>query len=126
MREIKFRGKTVGNAGWVYGNLEVTPSGFYWISFYPSFGFVPQKAIYEVIPETVGQLMCKVKRDNDTIDEIFEGDLIVHGQRILCVDSINGNTVLVGKDRKSAILLSFNDGKIKVGNVHDNPELLSQ
>jgi hypothetical protein len=80
---------------------------------------------YEVIPETVGQMVCKIKRDDCSVDEIFEHDLIVHGERVLKVMVLGGNTSLVGKDETTAILLSFNEGKVKVGNIHDNPELIT-
>ena len=78
-----------------------------------------------VAPESIGQLLAKVKKDNGEVEEIFEGDLIVHGERVLKVMFISGNTSLVDKDEATLILLSFNDGKKKVGNIFDNPELLT-
>lgn len=120
MRTIKFRGKRVDSGEWVYGYLLGTRDRTEaWItdSYYGTH--------YRVIPETVGQMISKIKRENGDEDEIFEGDLIIHGERILKVMCLSGNTSLMDKGNKTAILLSFNNGKVKVGNVHDNPELIT-
>lgn len=119
MRTIKFRGKRVDTGEWEYGCVVYRPDGAVAIAPHENYD------AYAVIPETVGQLMTKVKRDNGDIEEIFEGDLIIHGERILKVLVHNGNTILTNKDETTGILLSFNDGKKKVGNIHDNIELIT-
>jgi hypothetical protein len=131
-REIKFRGKRVDNGEFVFGDpihgVGWKKGKMYILPLVENLAYLPgchHLDGYEVIPETVGQLLAKVKRENDDVDEIFEDDLIVHGERILQVAFINGNTTLVNKDKTTGILLSFNDGKVKAGNIHDNHNILT-
>lgn len=121
MRAIKFRGKRVDNGKWVYGDL-IQWDVFKYIQDDNNNNFYNPK---KVLPETVGQLLTKIKRENGDVDEIFEGDLIIHGQRVLKVEFLKGNATLVNKEETTGILLSFNDGKNKVGNIYDNPELIT-
>ena len=139
-REIKFRGKRVDNGDWVYGSLvnnlwttakDDAPvceiiTGDYIGDCWEDVAQDEENAIVEVFPETVGQLLTKVKNNNGTIEEIYEDDLIIHGNHVRQVKFYHGNTVLVSPSGSDCILLSFNEGQQKVGNIHDNPELITQ
>ena len=87
MHKIKFKGKRIDNGEWVYG--------YYWCNeeagdfykgkhFIRSMNFQPAEfdyTDYEVIPETVGQLVCLDKNG----DEVYAGDKVKSGKRILTI-----------------------------------------
>lgn len=67
MREIKFRGKRVGNGEWVYGYYKYS-------KILDEHIIVGDDCVsYTVIPETVGQSTGLEDRDGD---EIWEGDVV--------------------------------------------------
>ena len=143
MRTIKFRGKRLDNSEWVYGDL-LRMHGVPYI--------YPDPAPdgwndYEVIPDTVGQFTGQF---DDSGKEIYEGDVL---QRIpneqysdatgIPLDMLRedigegGDLVFVRYDesQSSVMYLSlsrkFNVHWLNtqyftiIGNIHDNPELLT-
>lgn len=114
-RTIKFRGKRIDNGQWVYGDLVqcdhdilILPINTGWTH-------------HKVIPETVGQFTGLLDKKGK---EIYEGDIVVSkysnpGEVVFsdgqfCVN-YNGYCALIPSDAYETI-----------GNIHDNPELLSK
>lgn len=130
MREIKFRGKRLDNGEWIYGYLigddiivgdivEFTDEYFN-TSFW-----------YKVDPVTVGQ--CTGFQDSSG-KEIDEGDILrLRAHQDFFVDFHEG--CFVGRSTNkvqrvnwlpSALWKLIEMGYVVVGNIHDNPELLSK
>lgn len=128
MREILFRGKSVGDNNWIYG---------FYVCFddvynneIKTYHYIVNEATekYVVKPDTVGQYTdLKDKNGN----KIFEGDII----KLSCIDTIlqviyKGGvykliTKLNGKIVKPPLHLYPSKQLEVVGNVYDNPELMN-
>ena len=131
MREILFRGKTVGGE-WVYGDL--LHDGFdYDVAIWE----IETKLVTEVIPETVGQFTGLTDKNGK---KIFEGDIVK--------DFIPFNFTIGGKKEfeENVYVVEYcvqkcgfkpfcetdyygqpiiEECKV-IGNIHDNPELLEK
>lgn len=138
-REIKFRGKSIYGEGWLYGSLvkieeyryAVIPSPLNNIEIGKSIG------MYEVYPETVGQLTGLCGKNGI---EICEGDIInVNGKyprlvkfideyACFCIARISDldNNLETGYWQQVIPGWWNNpDREIEVcGNIYDNPDLL--
>ena len=126
-REIKFRGKRVDNGKWIYGSLDVAYDGSMLISFWYSKLIEPENNYkemvqewHQVIPDSVGQFIGKIK----TEQEVYEKDIILHGESVRFIEIRNGNTCATRGNKKETILLSFSENPSVIGNMIDNPELL--
>lgn len=132
MRTIKFRGKDIATKEWVYG-------------FYTQGGYVnmddtitvrhiiDSETLHDVIPETVSQFTGLYDKNGN---EIYEWDIVDVtsvrpqdiGQKIICsiaYDEIHACYIFIAKDRKRVICNTISDCELKkIGNIHDNPELL--
>ena len=125
MSPKKYRGKRKDNGEWVYGDKVSVRKRCYIICGIPATSddvvltFIGQGCIFEVIPETVGQ--------STGLKDWWEGDI----GEIECI-SLVGKIIqgedgkwLIYKDEDNYVGLHHNiDKVIKIGNVHENPELI--
>lgn len=138
-REIKFRGKRYGDGAWVYGSLYqgikegekysiiLTDSGYHLappddrnlaIAF-------EENEVNVVIPDTVGQFTGLHDKYGA---EIYEGHIVrfdnhLQGVSIVLYDS--GQYTVESKNYSTALTYRIAIHAVIIGNIHDNPELLS-
>lgn len=125
MREILFRGKSIDNGEWVYGDLiqpqSIQYKGTKWISITDNANYGDK---YPVIPETVGQYTgLKDKNGN----RIFEGDIFNLGDKNIRYVVVWHDTGLMGKQIRSSSYVGLRHWQDRIeimGNSFDNPELL--
>lgn len=119
MKEYLFRGKSIDNGEWVYGNLiYVDGLDKYFIREKYEYEY-DWDSLCEVIPETVGQY---IGRDDTDRCKVFEGDILEN--QIKHINQRLGQLLVITdiRDCKNAGMY-INNYKV-IGNIHDNPELL--
>lgn len=131
MREILFRGKEVDRGGWVEGWYEKTCFGHWPLvhSIIPAQdaeeGYLHHE---EVDPETVGQYTGKPDKYNE---KIFEGDILrgyfdgAH-ERVGVVVFDDGRWEVHSQSGLYIAELTECHKPEVIGNIHDNPELLTE
>lgn len=107
MREILFRGKSVLNGEWLFGNFLKTDDGVFVIQNFDPFGGL---AKYEVDHNTVCQYTGLTDKNGR---KIFEGDCLGHKENI--VEYLCGEFAVNG-DRPLSMMAKYNE---VVGNVFD-------
>ena len=126
MRKIKFRGKRTDDGEWVYGYLVKTKDSVYicYDGQYDDDLFLsPENILIQVDPATVGQYTGKAVKNG----EVCQDDI---GK------SIDGTFLVVWDEEKAAFMMQFCDGERLyleemwdnsevIGNIHDNPDLLT-
>lgn len=132
MRTIKFRGKRVNRNGeWTYGDLrQINGECFV---FPQSEGAACDRD--KVIPDTVGQFTGLLDKNGK---EIYEGDVVSYRYSIRRPDSFVRNEInyigfrqseckfiVVCKNRHHDLHEPYNLQVEVIGNIHDNPELLT-
>ena len=130
MREILFRGNQVNDGMWIQGYLFQC-----WGRAYILWGMTNDTpTMHEVIPETVGQFTGLVDRDGE---RIFEGDIlgfaIRHSSKGTVVYDYSGFSFVWDEDTarvKKEIKMEWIPTNVStmwevIGNIHDNPELLT-
>ena len=152
MREIKFRGKRIDNGEWVYGSLVnnlyehvdtgepvahiVTTDNCDSCSYICDEDyFICEDCFVEVDPATVGQ--CTGLKDMHGV-KLYEGDIMgmgfhAHGYYCIGVVQYSNAGAAFGVKCKTASetetcpyldVVINNHRAVKIGNIHDNPELL--
>lgn len=111
----QFRAKRVDNNQWVFGDRVQGASGKMYIFDYDDINHT-DLGIYEVIPETVGQFTGR--KDIDGVD-IYNGDIVLHGESKRFVEWRWTNFVLTTMDISGTILLSFSESPKVIGNIHE-------
>ena len=124
MRKIKFRGKRLSTREWVYGSLIQWKDGTMTIITENK----EDHSEFYVNPDTVGQYTGLKDRNGQ---DVYEGDLLRTSE---------GNIMIaewVGSGIVTRCLTPTYDGMMntnrhafpvneKIGNIHDNPELLEE
>lgn len=135
MREILFRAKLSENpiTGKRIKNGEFV-EGFYVSSQHDPYGartytIETDTDIYHVVPETVGQYIGKCDKNGK---KIFEGDILISAWNTRVViyfdeDYLQFRAREVSSYARENAIDYYDNGKMEViGNIHDNPELLSK
>lgn len=126
MREIRFRGKRVNDGEWVYGDL-LRMHGVPYIYPDPAPNGWDE---YEVIPDTVGQFTDLLDKNGK---EIYEGDIVANdfGNAYIvnmavewCTDGYWALHEIDGDDTMHFVADYLKEIEL-IGNIHDNPELLT-
>lgn len=84
---------------------------------------IVDKIYYDVIPSTLGE--CTGLRDKNK-KLIFEGDIVEIKGNIGCVIFVDDEAGFVVDTDKKYFTMSFSSECEIVGNIHDNPELISE
>ena len=123
MREILFRGKSVNDNRWVFGNLS-DYGDCKTITTVKDFSIIDS---CEVIPETVGQYTGLT--DKNGLTKIFEGDIVkvydayCNETVVGVVEFCDGSFRIYDKDFTSYDRWMYCKVEV-IGNIHDNPELM--
>lgn len=132
MKDNKFRGIRIDNGEWVYGDLLEPFESHYYVLDYSKFNYDCFEDIgefgedFEVIPETVGQL---IGLKDINLKELYEDDYVkAYDALTKCnfkgyISFANGSFVIVGDN--GIIHYRWYDYSIeKIGDIHTNPGLL--
>ena len=117
MRIVQFRGKTIRNNIWKYGNLCIDPGGMF-ISESGCYGWA------EVYAETVGQFTGLTDKNGK---EIYEGDIMSNGTSDYTMEYRNGAFRLIRHNISCYVISDVDISEFEIiGNIHDsshtNPE----
>ena len=126
MRQIKFRGKRVDNGEWVYGFYVIDPQGNNRI-YYQPFSKCTSNTYHFVDPATVGQFTGLLDKNGK---EIWEGDVAIDKRerkvKVVWVDEYACFALETIDDIvKGEYNFSISDTAQVIGNLHDNPSLLT-
>lgn len=128
MRTIKFRGKSLGNHEWVYGDLTQQPTSPPRIRTLEKVdeNGIASAAYAEVDPDTVGQYIGQRDKRGR---QVYEGDIIRDVEDLTFeIWWVSGYGAFMYRPcRGEGYILSLDPGLefTVVGNVHDNPEMLN-
>lgn len=129
MREILFRGKRTDNGEWVEGYFgESRKKDICYIIKRAGGDSCSEYFIdFEVNPETVGQFTGLVDKHGD---RKWEGDIFKFGDHIYIIEWDDDDLAFWANEPfepdYSVALAEFSADEVEViGNVHDNPELIS-
>lgn len=117
MREIKFRGKSLYNGEWVYGDLHIRTQ------FPHIHSEIDYGKVY-IDPHTVGQFTGLHDKNGK---EIYEGDIVRFDNHLQGVSKVlydSGQYTVESKNYSTALTNRIAIHAIIIGNIHDNPELL--
>ena len=124
MREIEFRGKRIDDGKWFYGNLLKDKGEYYYIvNDYGEF-----RSVTEVIPETVGQFVRYYENAPRLPkgEKLYEDDIVrIYGGEC-CQGYWEFDRVIILKDFDILFELGESEYVQKLGNIHDNPELMKK
>lgn len=126
MREIKFRGKRTDTGAWVYGDLQhvqrictkeqTEKSG-------RRTEPVLRIANYDVDEKTIGQFTGLYDKNGRAV---FEGDLLSGYDYVIMVGWLDGGFWGIKSDIIEPLMYLDVEDRNVIGNIHDNPELLTE
>ncbi len=131
MREILFRGKSINDNEWVFGDLirnliwdgrekEMRIGDIY----FEHNGDIHGTAVYKVIPETVGQFTGLTDRNGK---KIFEGDIMqLCSACYPCLVYWDGKSWAWKQNGKRREIDLTREKMDIIGNIFDNPELFGE
>jgi uncharacterized phage protein (TIGR01671 family) len=126
MRQIKFRGKRVDNGKWVYGNLVNCSDCIYIVyeAFADDYRWGFENVFIPIDHATVGQFTGLLDKNGN---EIWEGDVYrIEFSKIEELYSVDINVIKYSiADGYSGFTIEFSDFAEVIGNIHDNPSLLT-
>lgn len=118
MREIKFRGKDLTNGMWYYG---------YYIQTKGEHKIITDDGFVFIVPETIGQFTGLIDKNGN---EVFVGDIATDGLSLYTVEFSEESCSFVWHIHGSYNTYHFEKTDTEemeiIGNIHDNPELLSK
>lgn len=118
-REILFRGKRATNGEWLYGDLLQNKCDD------TTYAYIRSETVLRVDPSTVGQFTGL--RDKNGV-RVFEGDILRYsfmGKSLWAIVWTAERASFEAHNRNVALgAFAFTVGEV-IGNVHDNPELLT-
>lgn len=132
MREIKFRGFSIGKKKWVYGNYNYTFERGYLSQGYDD---VPPRCYYidtetnyyEVYSQSIGQYTGLKDRNGK---EIYEGDIVKVHKGKYVVEYWTGQLLVswflkstTSGDTEYMEMACIGESEV-IGNIYENPELL--
>lgn len=135
MREIRFRAKRQDNGEWIKSGTLVTFNTVDTTAFYlpksPSIckacadgnGNLTELdgEFFRVQADTIGQFIGEQDANGD---DIFEGDIVKHGEKLYVIRYIDHYARFVGKNKTSIFAIFPFGNSIIMGNIHDHPELM--
>lgn len=126
MRTIKFRGKRIDNGEWAYGSLDLTGE-------YPTISWLRTDEDGDQVPwfateedETIGQFTGLYDKNGT---EIYEGDIILcKDKHVYSVEWLSDGFYMRGKlyGGVTSIKSFLPNQREVIGNIHNNPELISK
>lgn len=123
MREILFRGKSVLNGEWLFGNILKTDDGVFVIQNFDPFGGL---AKYEVDNNSVCQYTGLTDKNGR---KIFEGDVIrlPNCEDDIAFIALKGCNYFLKGNHSDYVIGSY-EGKYfdVIGNIFDNPDLIGE
>lgn len=129
MRQIKFRGKRVDNGKWVYGNLVNCSDCIYIVyeAFADDYRWGFENVFIPIDHATVGQFTGLIDKNGK---EIWEGDVAIDKRerkvKVVWVDEYACFALETIDDIvKGEYNFSISDTAQVIGNLHDNPLLLT-
>ena len=126
MREIKFRGKRTDTGEWVYGDLQHVQRICTKEEAEQS-GRRSEPAVrianYDVEKVTIGQFTGLYDKNGRAV---FEGELLSGYDHVIVVGWIDGGFCDCKSDIIEPLMYLAVEDREVIGNIHDNPELLTE
>jgi uncharacterized phage protein (TIGR01671 family) len=114
-REIKFRGLTISEAGWVYGTPTIYRSG--------RAGIFDMESAYYIDPKTLTQFTGLHDKNGK---EIYEGDIVQLNDLVCPITWDDGGYQMItssNQGKSSAIQERLRRFQV-IGNIYEHPHLL--
>lgn len=120
-----WRGKRIDNNEWIEGYLIRDKHGSFICnitSYYPV-SFKPNIVAVQVDPETLGECTCSPDKNGKAI---FEGDIVEYRGVCYKIEYLEHH-IRFSANKPGTVFAIFNYTQSEIiGNIHDNPELLTK